>query len=129
MKVFAKSVILSCLSVSAFSTFAGVPDCISDKTQWPGDYYVELKLAGRSTQEVAKFINMLTVDPIWPGTVFANQVDKSGKHVALSVTVEPNMNRFPKGTTLEQTRPAVEKTISQLMALPGVTVTCPEAGE
>ena len=136
MKLFRRSALLVlCLSTlpalaNAVLTPISIPNCYDRpiETEDLGSYAITLKLAGRTAEDTARFIEALTRDPIWPSdTILANEVDGNGKHLYLNAVVAPNINRFPPGTKLADTRSAVEKTIRRIQQMPGVTIHCVNA--
>lgn len=107
-----------------------IPDCISqDINQDPGFYSVRFDANSKSSDQIVDFIAELTHDPIWSdGVTVSGLVSPSGKKRTLEAIVKPNLHRFPKGTTIEQTRTPVELQIKKLISL-GAIVICPNPGE
>jgi len=112
----------------AITSNISVPNCLSSR-DYPGEFHLEMNLTGRTAKDVFNFLAMTTIDPIWP----KSQASTNDNHLnraydKIEIAVQPNMRRFPGGTSLEQTRPQVEAVIAKLMRLPGVSVRCEESG-
>jgi hypothetical protein len=106
-----------------------IPDCLSSKNDAPGTYEVTLEISSLTAKDVFRFLSALTQDPIWPEGITTNENFVNRKQDLITAVVKPNLNRFDKGTTLEQTRSKVEAAIARLLAMKGVSVICPQAGE
>jgi hypothetical protein len=130
-----KNIIVALMGLFQFVGLAeagAIPNCytkhyLAESESYDGMYDVTINTKGLSADHVFNVVSRITDDPIWPTSIpRTNRSASDRKTNEIIFSVVPNMHRFPRGTSLSETRAKVENTLRKIAKLRGVTISCTE---